>query len=163
MNGYSLLLLYQSQTLLKQSEYITVSVKLEVDIIHSVMLCILSTDVTMFLLFVKVSWIRKDESHLHILTIGKSTFSADDRYSLSLQRKHKNRRRHQKKESSNVNPVSSGDPQDQVDNWRLKIKPSVRGDNGTYYCQVSTHPPIVLVTHLEIIGKRINRNLALHD
>jgi hypothetical protein len=40
-----------------------------------------------------------------------------------------------------------------ANNWRLRIKPTMAIDDGTYLCQISTHPPTILVTNLKIIGK----------
>ena len=76
--------------------------------------------------FFQVSWFKRHDRSLNVLTIGRETFSADDRYSLSHRR---------------------------PDNWRLKVRPTLARDNGTYVCQVSRHPPIILLTHLKIIGE----------
>ena len=78
-----------------------------------------------------MSWFRRDGVQLHVLTIGKETFSADSRYSLAYHR---------------------------PDNWRLRIRPALSRDNGTYLCQVSTHPPIILLSHLNVIGEDRNNN-----
>jgi hypothetical protein len=74
-----------------------------------------------------VSWFRRQNSSLSVLTIGKETFSADLRYSMELDKS--------------------------ANNWRLRIKPTMAIDDGTYLCQISTHPPTILVTNLKIIGK----------
>ncbi len=79
----------------------------------------------------KVSWFRKEDGILHVLTIGKETFIADQRFSSAFK-----------------------SPND----WRLRIKPTNPGDNGTYLCQISTHPPTLLVTHLQVIGKNLFKN-----
>ena len=86
----------------------------------------------MFSLLPQVSWFRRDGSRLDILTVGRDSFSLDARYSVAFER---------------------------PDNWRLRVRPTLRRDNGSYLCQVSTHPPIILVTHLKIIGKRAKRAL----
>ena len=67
---------------------------------------------------------------LHVLTIGKDTFVADPRFA-SAWKKH------------DIDP----------DDWRLRIHPTQAGDGGTYLCQISTHPPTLLVTHLQVIGE----------
>ena len=77
--------------------------------------------------FRQVSWFRRQNSSLSVLTIGGDTFSADDRYSLQLDKL--------------------------TNNWRLRIKPTMAVDDGTYLCQISTHPPTILLTNLKIIGK----------
>ena len=74
----------------------------------------------------QVSWFRKEDDFLHVLTIGKETFSADQRYASAFKEPY---------------------------NWRLKIKPTQTIDDGTYLCQISTHPPTILVTNLQVIGK----------
>ena len=76
----------------------------------------------------QVSWFRKQNTSLNLLTIGKDSFSADPRYSVALRK---------------------------PENWRLKIRPVMAKDNGTYLCQVSTHPPIIFLQHLKVIGKCI--------
>ena len=63
-----------------------------------------------------------------MLTIGKETFIADARFSSAF--KH---------------------PYD----WRLRIRPTNSRDNGTYLCQISTHPPTILVSHMQVIGKKL--------
>jgi hypothetical protein len=75
----------------------------------------------------QVSWFRRQNSSLSVLTIGKETFSADLRYSMELDKS--------------------------ANNWRLRIRPTMAIDDGTYLCQISTHPPTILVTNLKIIGK----------
>ena len=73
----------------------------------------------------QVSWFRKQNTSLNLLTIGKDSFSADPRYSVAFRK---------------------------PENWRLKIRPVMAKDNGTYLCQVSTHPPIIFLQHLKVIG-----------
>jgi hypothetical protein len=34
----------------------------------------------------------------------------------------------------------------------LRIRPTTAADEGSYLCQISTHPPTILVTNLKIIG-----------
>ena len=87
--------------------------------------------------FFQVSWFRRQNSSLSVLTIGRDTFSADLRYSMDLEK---------------------------PSNWRLRIRPTMAVDDGTYLCQISTHPPTILVTNLKVIGtvflyKMFNQNL----
>ena len=67
---------------------------------------------------------------LHVLTIGKETFVADPRFSSAWKK-----------------------PGPEGGDWRLRIHPTQAGDGGTYLCQISTHPPTLLITHLQVIGE----------
>ena len=78
----------------------------------------------------KVSWFRKGDGMLYFLTVGKDTFVADPRFSLALKK-----------------------PGPEDGNWCLRIHPTQPGDDGTYLCQISTHPPTLLITHLQVIGE----------
>ena len=84
----------------------------------------------------QVSWFRREGPRLDILTVGRDSFSLDARYSVALERPN---------------------------NWRLRVRPTLRRDNGSYLCQVSTHPPIILVTHLKIIGKNGTSPRHFHE
>jgi hypothetical protein len=42
-------------------------------------------------------------------------------------------------------------------NWRLRIRPTMAIDDGTYLCQISTHPPTILVTNLRVIGMKLQK------
>ena len=88
--------------------------------------CVFAASQCEFCLPSQVSWFRREGPRLDILTVGRDSFSLDARYSVALERPN---------------------------NWRLRVRPTMRRDNGSYLCQVSTHPPIILVTHLKIIGK----------
>ncbi|XP_047738118.1 uncharacterized protein LOC108677199 [Hyalella azteca] len=72
-----------------------------------------------------VSWVKRKGDEIRLLTWGLQTFGNDERYSLNFE-----------------NP----------DNWKLQIKYTQRRDEGTYECQVSTHPPRVLVANLRIVA-----------
>lgn len=61
-----------------------------------------------------------------LLTVGLHTYSGDTRYSVEFQYPH---------------------------NWRLKISNARKSDEGTYECQISTHPPRVMQVNLHINGK----------
>lgn len=76
----------------------------------------------------QVSWFRKEDGILKVLTIGEETFLADDRFSSAFKSPH---------------------------DWRLRIRPTNSRDNGTYLCQISTHPPTLLVTNLQVIVPRV--------
>lgn len=72
-----------------------------------------------------VSWIR--HSDLHILTVNRYTFTADQRF-LSL---HSN----------------------ETDEWILHIKWTERKDTGIYECQISTLPVKSLALYLIVLGE----------
>ncbi|XP_065169072.1 hemicentin-2-like [Atheta coriaria] len=69
-----------------------------------------------------VSWIRKHDYHL--LTVGLTTYSADDRFMVEHVR--------------------------HLQNWGLLIKHVQFSDAGLYECQVSTHPPTSIFLELKV-------------
>ncbi|XP_064094766.1 zwei Ig domain protein zig-8-like [Macrobrachium nipponense] len=71
-----------------------------------------------------VSWIRQRD--LHILTVGRYTYTTDDRYQI-------------------IHSTSSTD-------WILKIKYARELDSGNYECQVSTKPIKSYVVHLNVFN-----------
>lgn len=71
-----------------------------------------------------VSWIRQRD--LHILTVGRYTYTTDQRYEV----------------------IHSVDSQD----WILKIKYAQVRDSGTYECQVSTKPVRSFNVHLSVFA-----------
>uniref|UniRef100_A0ABK8G7P2 Ig-like domain-containing protein n=1 Tax=Anopheles gambiae TaxID=7165 RepID=A0ABK8G7P2_ANOGA len=70
-----------------------------------------------------VSWVRrkKGDTALQLLTVGRQTYSGDPRYHIEFQ---------------------------YPNNWRLKISRAHKDDEGVYECQISTHPPKVIVYFL---------------
>ncbi|GAB0093056.1 Immunoglobulin [Sergentomyia squamirostris] len=74
-----------------------------------------------------VSWVRRrlevGEDGMELLTVGHHTYSGDLRYTVDFQ---------------------------YPSNWRLKISPTQKIDEGTYECQISTHPPRVIQVNLHI-------------
>lgn len=76
----------------------------------------------------QVSWVRRKsgETHLDLLTVGMHTYSGDTRYKMEFQ---------------------------YPNNWRLKIESAVKEDEGSYFCQISTHPPRVIQKNLFVNGK----------
>ncbi|XP_066989527.1 opioid-binding protein/cell adhesion molecule-like isoform X1 [Macrobrachium rosenbergii] len=72
-----------------------------------------------------VSWVRRDGDKIKLITWGLHTYSNDARYSLNFE--HPN-------------------------NWKLQIKYTQRRDQGTYECQISTHPPKILYVRLNIVA-----------
>ncbi|XP_059610446.1 uncharacterized protein LOC132257520 isoform X1 [Phlebotomus argentipes] len=75
-----------------------------------------------------VSWIRRKGKDYHLLTVGLTTYSGDERFSA-------------------IHPLDSED-------WTLQIKFVTTTDAGVYECQVSTHPPISIFTHLHVVEAR---------
>ncbi len=73
----------------------------------------------------QVSWVRRHEEELHLLTVGMQTYSTDSRFSLHFQ--HPN-------------------------DWRLQIKYARPRDEGIYECQVSIHPPRIYTVRLIVVG-----------
>jgi len=79
----------------------------------------------------QVSWVRRKhgEDDLQLLTVGLHTYSGDSRYTVEFQ---------------------------YPNNWRLQIKFTNKRDEGTYECQISTHPPKVIQIHLHINGEQLS-------
>ncbi|XP_071450694.1 limbic system-associated membrane protein-like isoform X2 [Hetaerina americana] len=73
-----------------------------------------------------VSWIRRKDYHL--LTVGLTTYSSDERYSA-------------------VHAQHSED-------WTLQIKYVQERDAGLYECQVSSHPPTSIFIDLRVVEAR---------
>lgn len=69
---------------------------------------------------------RRRSDQLNLITVGHNTYSADARYTLEYA---------------------------EPDNWQLFIKNAIAEDEGSYECQVSSHPPLVLIVHLTVVGK----------
>ncbi|XP_075214963.1 limbic system-associated membrane protein-like [Lycorma delicatula] len=70
-----------------------------------------------------VSWIRRKDYHL--LTVGLTTYSSDDRFLVEHAR--------------------------HLQNWGLQIKFVQESDEGMYECQVTTHPPASIFVELKVI------------
>lgn len=93
----------------------------------------------------QVSWVRRRYgiSNLDLLTVGKNVYSGDPRYKVEFQ---------------------------YPSNWRLKIESATKDDEGTYECQISTHPPRVIQKNLHVNGKEMfckycvnNKNRISHN
>lgn len=83
---------------------------------------------------------RRKGDELTLITFGQHTYSADARYALQFE-----------------------DPND----WKLLIQHADERDEGSYECQVSSHPPLVLLVYLTVIGKKLcnlmnNQNCEPH-
>lgn len=77
-------------------------------------------------IFLQVSWVKRKGDELNLITFGRHTYSSDSRYALEYQA-----------------------PND----WQLLIQYANERDEGHYECQVSAHPPLVLVVYLTVVGK----------
>ncbi|ETN63514.1 defective proboscis extension response [Anopheles darlingi] len=75
-----------------------------------------------------VSWVRRKGDEIHLITVGRQTYSSDSRYSLQYQ-----------------------PPND----WQLQIQYSNERDEGHYECQVSSHPPLVYLVYLIVVVPRV--------
>jgi hypothetical protein len=69
---------------------------------------------------------KHQNNELQLLTVGPHTYTGDSRYTNDFQ---------------------------YPNNWRLKIAYVNKRDEGSYECQISTHPPKVVQTNLFINGK----------
>jgi hypothetical protein len=76
--------------------------------------------------FFQVSWVRRKGDELHLITFGRHTYSSDSRYSLEYK-----------------------DPND----WQLNIQYANERDEGHYECQISSHPPLVFIVYLTVVGE----------
>lgn len=68
---------------------------------------------------------RRKGDDLHLITFGQHTYSSDSRYMLEYQA-----------------------PND----WRLLIQYANERDEGTYSCEVNSHPPLVYIAYLSVAG-----------
>ncbi|XP_052889859.1 zwei Ig domain protein zig-8 [Anopheles moucheti] len=75
-----------------------------------------------------VSWVRRKGDEIHLITVGRQTYSSDSRYSLQYQ-----------------------PPND----WQLLIQYSNERDEGHYECQISSYPPLVYLVYLIVVVPRV--------
>ena len=75
--------------------------------------------------FSQVSWIRHHD--LHILTVGRYTYTADMRFHSKYNAKK--------------------------DEWRLEVQSVQKHDSGRYECQVNTQPVRSFFVQLNVVGK----------
>ncbi|XP_046400697.1 uncharacterized protein LOC124166986 [Ischnura elegans] len=75
-----------------------------------------------------VIWLRRREDGVSLLTVGDATYSSDSRVSLRYQ---------------------------YPNNWRLHISPVEKPDEGTYLCQLSTHPPRAIYTNVTVLAPEL--------
>ncbi|XP_050720149.1 cell adhesion molecule 4-like isoform X2 [Eriocheir sinensis] len=75
-----------------------------------------------------VSWYRRTGDEIQLITFDFQTYHNDDRFALNFE---------------------------QPNDWRLRIRFVQRRDEGSYQCQVSTHPPLIRTVHLQVVEASI--------
>ncbi|XP_050720358.1 junctional adhesion molecule B-like [Eriocheir sinensis] len=75
-----------------------------------------------------VSWYRKSGDEIQLITFDFQTYHNDDRFAVTFA---------------------------QPNDWRLRIRFVQRRDEGSYQCQVSTHPPLIHTVHLQVVEASI--------
>lgn len=75
-----------------------------------------------------VSWMRRKGDDLTLITFGRHTYSSDSRYSLEFE---------------------------EPNNWKLCIRYANKRDEGPYECQVSSHPPLILLVNINVIVPQV--------
>ncbi|XP_046679074.1 zwei Ig domain protein zig-8-like [Homalodisca vitripennis] len=71
-----------------------------------------------------VSWLRRRDGQLHLLSVGVEVYSTDGRFTAAF-----------------------ASPND----WQLRLTTAQDRDQGFYECQVSSHPPIVFTVYLQVV------------
>lgn len=106
-------------------------------LLYKILLYTIILNVYVFFLcffYFQVSWVKRRGEELNLITFGRHTYSSDSRYSLEYQA-----------------------PND----WQLLIQYANERDEGHYECQVSAHPPLVLLVYLTVVGKHFKYYLYL--
>ena len=73
----------------------------------------------------QVSWVRHRD--VHILTVGRYTYTKDGRFSVYHQR--------------------------HTGEWTLQLRSAQPKDSGLYECQIGTQPTRSFFVHLQVVGK----------
>lgn len=72
-------------------------------------------------------WVKRTSEKFSLLTVANITYTGDPRIKITFQ---------------------------YPNNWRLHIDPLTKEDAGLYMCQVSTHPPKVFATQINVLRER---------
>jgi len=89
-----------------------------------------------------VSWLKRigEEKDPHLLTYGRQTYSSDARFQIIYEKPN---------------------------NWKLQIQFTKKSDVGLYECMVSTNPPLIQYTYLNVVVPTIKivdeRHLEVED
>ena len=85
-----------------------------------------------FIFYLQVSWIRKQD--LHILTMGSTIYSNDDRIEIVHPNRSDSTRNHNR------------------DDWILRLHDTLPSDSGIYECQINTEPKKSKAYVLQVVG-----------
>ena len=83
-------------------------------------------------MYLQVSWIRKQD--LHILTMGSTIYSNDDRIEIVHPNRSDSTRNHNR------------------DDWILRLHDTLPSDSGIYECQINTEPKKSKAYVLQVVG-----------
>ena len=88
--------------------------------------------ILLYVLLFQVSWIRKRD--LHILTMGRTIYSNDERVQIVHPNRSDSMRNHKR------------------DDWILQLRDTSPSDSGIYECQINTEPKKSKAYILHVVG-----------